>query len=72
VKLGNGNSALIIMGSVILFAGVIVAVITASTYVAQASIPEFFQALQNYAIGAIIAIVLIVSGILLMIAGAKS
>ena len=72
MKLGNGNLALIVMGFVIFLVGVIVAVITVFTYVAQASIPEFFQVLQNYAIGAIIAIVLIVVGILFMIAGAKS
>lgn len=72
MKLGNDNLALIIMGIVIFLAGVIVAVITAFTYVAQASIPEFLQVLQNYAVGAIIAVVLIVVGILLMIAGAKS
>ena len=70
--MGNDNLALIIMGIVIFFVGVIIAVITAFTYVAQASIPEFFQVLQNYAIGAIIAIVLIVVGILFMIAVAKS
>lgn len=70
--MGNGNLALIIIGFVIFLVGVIVAIITAFTYVAQVSIPEFFQVLQNYAIGAIIAVVLIVVGILLMIAEAKS
>ena len=70
--MGNSNSALTIIGFVIFIAGVIVAVMTAITYVSQVSIPEFLQALQNYAIGAIIAVALIVVGILLMIAGAKS
>jgi len=72
VKLGNGNLALVVIGLVIFLTGAIVAVITAFTFVAEASIPKFFQVLQNYAIGWIISVFLIVVGIIIMIVGAKS
>ena len=70
--MGNSNLALIIIGFVISIIGGIVAVLTAFTFVSQAPMLEFLQVLQNYGIGAIIAIVLIVVGILLIIAGVKS
>jgi len=64
--MGNGVS---IVGFLLIIAGLFVAIFTGFAFVNQVTLIEFLPAIQQYLIGAVIAIMLIVIGFLILYAG---
>ena len=67
-----GNVVLALVGVALFIIGLVIGIITALTYVALATLPDFLQALKNYVIGGIIAIAFMVIGGLLILVASKS
>ena len=62
----------IIIGVVLIVIGLAVAIFTGIRFVAQTKLFQFLPALQGYLIGAVIAIVFLVSGLFILISTSRS
>jgi uncharacterized membrane protein YidH (DUF202 family) len=68
----RGNGIIVVLiGFVLIIAGIIVAIATATGFVNNVLQSDYISAMQGYVIGAIIAIILIVVGVVILIFGLR-